>query len=349
MIVHFTYKLSKTPDLEQAIQQQIDKLRRRLQVFRQDLVSLYGSVDEGTKTGFVVSLNLRLPSGQLASGATADRGLPAIKAAFDDLIEQLAKHKDHLRSHHKWPHRRRVGRTRPQPQVPFEDTFAAVKADTVSGEDVSQYVNLNLPRLQRFVERELRFRENNGQLRENQLSMEEVIDEAIANALDDRHERPERVSLEPWLHRLAVRAIDRLTNQTREDSGSVALESQDRPGRSTPNGSDEPVLQFHQPDEMLTNENIIADMRTATPEDVAANDEIVAMVEMALRDAKHVDREAFILFTMEGFTMREISVITDRKVEEVRASIAAARDHLRKNFPTQSRLKDRLIEQSKIA
>lgn len=109
------------------------------------------------------------------------------------------------------------------------------------------------------------------------------------------------------------------------------------------------MMQYHQPDESLTNENIIADMRTTSPEDVAAQDEIVAMVEMALRHAKREDREAFILFTMEGFRTNEIAVITSRKPEEVRASIAAARDLLRKNFPVQSKLKDRLVEESKSA
>ncbi|HEX6879545.1 MAG TPA: hypothetical protein VF135_04205, partial [Terriglobales bacterium] len=73
MIVHFSYKLTKTPDLEKAVEQQIQKLRKRLQVFRPDLVSLYGTLDEGARTGTAVSLNLRLPSGQLVSQETADR------------------------------------------------------------------------------------------------------------------------------------------------------------------------------------------------------------------------------------------------------------------------------------
>ncbi len=351
MIVHFSYKLTKTPDLEKAVEQQIQKLRKRLQVFRPDLVSLYGTLDEGARTGTAVSLNLRLPSGQLAAQLTADRPTAAIKAAFESLIEQLTKHKDHLRSQYKWPRAKSGIRSGPKHQVPFEETVAAVKPAKVSGEDISAYISLNLPRLQRFVERELQYREASGRLQQGQISVEEVIDEAIAHALDDSNERPEKVSLEPWLYRLALSSLDRLTNQTRTESGSVPLESRRPPARQRKagEGNDEPLLQYHQPDEMFTNGDMIADMRVATPEDIAATDEMVAMVELALAKAKREDREAFILFTMEGFTMNEIALISNRSPQDVRLSIAAARDHLRKNFPSTNKLKDKLVEQTKSA
>ncbi len=34
--------------------------------------------------------------------------------------------------------------------------------------------------------------------------------EAIGNALDEHHDKPERMRLEPWLYRLALEAIDGL-------------------------------------------------------------------------------------------------------------------------------------------
>ena len=351
MILHFSYKLSKTPDLEKAVEQQIQKLEKRLQVFRPELVSLYGTVDEGARTGTEVSLNLRLPSGQLAAAETADRPTSAIKAAFERLIEQLTKHKDQLRNQSKWPRAKNGTRSGPVPQVPFEDTFAVVMPEAVSGADVSAYVNLNLPKMQRFVERELRYREATGRLRDGQISAEEVVDEAISQALDDNGKRPEKVSLEPWLFRLAISAIDRITNQTRTEIGSVPLELPRSPARQMKagEGNDEPKMQFHQADEMFTNGDMVADYRAATPEDLAATDEMVAMVEVALATAKREDREAFILFSMEGFTMNEIALISNKTPEQVRASVAAARDHLRKSFPSTNKLKEKLVEQTKSA
>jgi hypothetical protein len=71
MNVHVSYKAPKTPDLESQINLHIEKLRRRLQVFRPDLIHLHATVDQNSaRGGFSVSLNLRLPSGQMAvSGA----------------------------------------------------------------------------------------------------------------------------------------------------------------------------------------------------------------------------------------------------------------------------------------
>ena len=345
MNVHFTYKLSKTADLEKHITQQIEKLRKRLQVFRPDMISLYGAADE-QRAGFVVSLNLRLPSGQLAARESADTASSAIKICFDSLREQLSKHMDHLRAEWKWPRRRRVGRTRPEPEVPFEETLAAAHAELVSDQDINTWLNANLDQLRRFVERELGFRVNTGQRQLQQITPEEVIGEAIANALDGRTEKPEKVTLEPWLYFLSRRAIDRLEQQNRGED-QVGLASSVRGEEFT--GSDESMLQFHHPDEMLTNENLIPDGRASNPEEIAASDEVVAMVEVALRHARHEDREAFILFTMEGFTMQEIGVITGRKPEQVRASIATAREQLRKALPVGERLRNKLIEHSKSA
>ena len=349
MNVHVSYKqLNKTSDIEEQINQQIQKLQKRLQVFRPELVHLRaGIVENSPREGFVVSLNLRLPSGQMASSGTADKPLPAIKKAFDDLTEQLAKHKDHLRSQYKWPRRRRVGRTRPQPQVPFEETIAAVQPQTVSEADISNYVNVNLYRLVRFVDRELRYRQSTGQLAPDQVTREEVIDEAIANALGDGTEKPERLALEPWLYRLAMRAIDDLAARSEENRPTVSVNDTAR--RQNVEGSDEPRLQFHQPDEAMAEQDRIADIGTANPEQIVASAEMISLVENALLGARPEDREAFLLYAVEGFTPEEIAAISDRKSDQVRQSINAAREHLRKALPLPDEFKDKLLQHSKIA
>ena len=80
MNVHITYKVSKTPDLEKLVNQQTEKLGRYLQVFRPDLVHLKGIVSENSaRQGFGASLNLRLPSGQMASEKNGPNATAAIK------------------------------------------------------------------------------------------------------------------------------------------------------------------------------------------------------------------------------------------------------------------------------
>lgn len=327
MNVHIGYKVQKTPDIEKEIQNQIDKLRRRLQVFRPDLIHLKGTVEQNpAREGASISLNLRLPSGQLAAQQSAASPTAAIKGAFDELMQQITRHKEILRSSHKWK-RRRHASTDAEFGVPFEHTVAAVHAPTISADDIRSYVSVNLGRLERFVERELYFRQASDGLLPDTISKGEIVDEAVARALMDG-ERPEKLALEPWLYRLAMLAMDEMIAADREVGLPVHLEDSAR--KQNVRASDEPELQFHQPDESLTGENVIADRRVATPEQVVVSDEMITLVHSALRGVRRLDREAFLLYGMEGFSLAEISAITDRRPEEVLASIAAIRAHLKR-------------------
>jgi len=332
MNVHVSYRLPKAPAVEKDVQHHIEKLQKRLQVFRPDLIHLRGVVEDvSAKEGTSVSLNLRLPSGQMAVQAKAPTASSAVKTAFEDLLQQLNKHKEILRSSHKWQRDRRGNTTRPSVairQIPFEETLAAVFPATISSDDVRSYVNANLARLDRFVEREIYFREAQETIAPDSVTKEEVIDEAIASALTEGQEKPEKLALEPWLYRQALRALDELSRTDESNGNAVHLEDSAR--RPNVKASDEPALQFHQPDESITGESVIADSRVATPEQIMASDELLRLIASSLRDLGSGPREAFILHAIEGFSVEEIVAITGQPAERVLTFVSAARDHLRK-------------------
>jgi len=331
MNVHVSYRGSKTPSVEKDIQHQIEKLRKRLQVFRPELVHLKGVVEEvSAREGTSVSLNLRLPSGQLAVQTSAANAAAAVKSAFEDLLQQVNKHKEILRSSHKWQRGRRGDSARPGTtvrEVPFEQTLAAIDPPLVSSDDIRSYVNVNLARLERFIEREIYFREAQEAVAPDTLTKEEVIDETIAAALGDGQDKPERLALEPWLYRLALRSLDDLSRTDESNSNAVCLEESAR--QRNVKASDEPELQFHQPDESITGETVIPDSRVATPEQIMASDEVLRLIASALRDLGSGPREAFILHAIEGFSVDEIMAITGLPADRVLAFISAAREHLR--------------------
>ncbi len=341
MNVHFSYKIAKTPDLENLLQQQTDKLNRLLQVFRPDLVHLKGSLAENPGSGFLVSLNLRLPTGQLAAQKKAGTVAATVKAAFGDLAEQLKKHKQLLRNQHKWP-RRGVPLSATVDTVPFEDTIAVVKPQPVSSGDIFGYVDANLPRLQRFVERELAHRESEGRLLRDDAALDDVVSEAIANALDEHHDKPERMRLEPWLYRLALQAIERIAASNADD-GRTATE------RKRARNTVEQPVDFDEFRKLAPVEGAIVDSDAQTPEDLAARNELIGLVERSLRKAGRNQREAFILYTIEGFTIDEIADITSHSAEQVRADIRSARDYLQTALPLRDPLKDKLVEYAKTA
>ncbi len=327
MNVHVSYKVQKTPDIEKEISHHIEKMGKRLQVFRPELVHLKAVLEQNsTREGILVSLNLRLPSGQLAAQQKAPNPTSAVKAAFDDLLQQINRHKELLRSSHKWRRWRRSPQESPEPGIPFEKSLAAVAAPTVSADDIGSYVNANLSRLTRFVDRELYFRNAEEELPEDRITTEEVVDEVIARALGDG-DRPEKLALEPWLYRLAMQSIDEMFVRLNELESSIHLEDSRR--KQNVQASDEANLQYHQPDEGWTRESSIADRRVTTPEQARYSDEMTALVEAALRGADRTDREAFLLYGIEGFSLNEIAAITGRHPEAVRESVDRARERVR--------------------
>ncbi len=228
----------------------------------------------------------------------------------------------------------------------FDDSVAAVHPAKASEDDIHSYVNANLKRLERFIGRELQYRENIGMIRRDLVTREEVVDEVIARALGEDEQKPELLSLERWLYRLAIQSIQRLASQNDEALQSVRLEQSTR--RQNVRASDEPMLQFHQPDETFSGEATIADTRIATPEQIAYTDEMVRMVENALLKATKEDREAFVLFAIEGFSLKEIAAVTDRKPEQVQQSVNAAREFLIKNLPAPNPFAKKILEHTKL-
>jgi DNA-directed RNA polymerase specialized sigma24 family protein len=96
-------------------------------------------------------------------------------------------------------------------------------------------------------------------------------------------------------------------------------------------------------------EEVIADRRVATPEEITYSDEMISLVESALLSARREDREAFILYAVEGFTLDEIAATTDRQSERVKDSIHAAREHLKKTLRVPDPFKTKILQHSKIA
>ena len=346
MNVHVSYKVHKTPDIEKEINHQIEKIQKRLQVFRPELVHLKAVLDENqAREGILVSLNLRLPSGQLTAQEKAQTPTAAIKAAFDELMQQIGRHKEMLRSSHKWRRWRGGPQESPEPGVPFEQTLAAVRPPTISADDIGSYVNANLPRLERFVDRELHFRRADEEIPEDALSTSEVVNEVIARALGDQ-DRPEKLTLEPWLYHLTLQAMNEMTARLQELESPVHLESSRR--RQNVQASDEAALQFHQPDEGWTRESTIPDRRVSTPEQAAYSDEVIALVQAALRGADRTDREAFLLYGIEGFSLDEIAAITGRHEEAVRESVQRARDCIRRTPSIASEFQQERLVKTRI-
>jgi DNA-directed RNA polymerase specialized sigma24 family protein len=179
------------------------------------------------------------------------------------------------------------------------------------------------------------------------VSREEVVDEAIASALSGEEHRPERVSVERWLYGLALRAIPVVARRNGDENGTIHLEAP--AGKQNVTGSDDAYLQFHQPDDKLSEEDILPNSGISTPEAVALSDEFIDQVERALTGAPPEQREAFTLFAIEGFTVPEIAEVSKRDPAEIKKSIKAAREIVDRKLPNGNVLKKHLLNNSQVA
>jgi RNA polymerase sigma factor (sigma-70 family) len=348
MNVHVSYKAGKTPEVEREFQHQIQKLGRRLHVFKPDLVHLHGFVERGNNHSASSSLNLRLPSGQMAAQRSGENPLAAVKAAFADLLSQVTKHKELLRGHWSRTQRRVAEGQSAGPVRGSAARAVPAKAAVASGvgAGAESWINANLSRLQEFVEKELELRIASGQIREDQISREEVVDEVIVSALSHDDSRSTLLSSESWFHRLALRAIPRVI-KANADTGNLSLDAP--AGQQNVTGSDENVLQYHQPDASLNGENVICDTTVRTPEEIVLSEEMVAQLDIVLHEVNTVDREVFVLYTLEGFTVDEISRLVSRPHEQVRKSIQRARERIQQKLPEQNQFRRSLLHRSRVA
>lgn len=353
MNVHVSYKAGKTPEVEREFQNQIHKLGRRLHVFKPDLVHLHAFVEQSNSHSASSSLNLRLPSGQMAAQRSGENALAAVKASFADLLSQVTKHKELLRGH--WSRAgRRASESRSAGETPVTSAASAPPAKAaakparaiVAETGAENWINANLPRLREFVEGELQLRVAAGQIRDGQISSEEVIDEVMVSALS-HDDRPSALTApEGWFHRLALRAIPRLVRAS-ADIGNVSLDAP--AGMQNVTGSDENSLQYHQPDDRLNEESVISDARVRTPEEIFSSEEMVAQLDIVLHEVSTPDREAFVLYTLEGFTIDEISRLVSRPHEDVRKSIQRAREKVQQKLPEQNDFRRNLLRRSRVA
>src|SRR5438270_4756023 len=367
MNVHVSYKAGKTPDIEREFKHQVQKLEPRLQVFKPDLVHLHATVVQDNDHSASASLKLRLPSGQMAAQSSGENAIAATKAAFADLISQLTKHKELLRGHWTRKSLRRAGREgltqmplpadtapaaangkahTPASRSPLEISPPAGQTDSAAVANVELWLSANLGKLKEFIDQELNFQIESDRIREDQITRDEVIDEVIVSALSQEGGKRELLSAESWFPRLALQAIRRLVHDN-ADTANISLDAPAAIQNVT--GSDENVLQYHQPDDSLPEESIIRDANMRTPEEIIAGDEFVAQLDIVLNGVKENDREAFVLYTLEGFTVGGMLRLAGRSQVQVRTSIHEARTSIQQQLPMQNQLRKTLLHHSRVA
>lgn len=341
MNIQFTQQVSKSPGLDEVIARGTAKLERLLVMFRPGLVQLHGRLSHHkARQGTLCSLNLHLPTGQLAAEASAPTAQAAVRTATQELVEQIKKHKQRLRD---LGPRVRAGAAAPVPPAPEDGR----RSETVN---VAEFLATNLPSLQQFVNRHLERQVALGQVAPGQLEAREVLDEMVAMALSDEVHPPDSVlhgatQRERWFYVLAVLAMRRLVAQLRDGSDPESEVSLDRALDASDLHQLEHRDGLDRYDDLRVND-VMADEQAATPEQEVYSTEVMRGLESALQRVPAALREDMVLFAMDGFSVAELAMVSQRSCEEVHAGLTAASRALAAAPELPAELRGRLVQRT---
>jgi len=148
--------------------------------------------------------------------------------------------------------------------------------------------------------RDIRYHSAVGDLREDEISPEELVGETLLRAWRDRYRRPQGLDIRPWLLGLQFRVLTRIVRQEQLLRKLVAV-SLEAPVPAEPiYDDDESFWEWHQPDEMLRWEDVVA-------AEVAAEVAEPAFFEQEVPGLSPLARQVLIFRHVHRFSVREIA------------------------------------------
>lgn len=169
--------------------------------------------------------------------------------------------------------------------------------------------------LLRYAQRRLRYYRALGMLEPGEMAPEELVNQAILQALRRLPEKRPEQGFFPWFRRIADTVLRRFAlRAAQQRRNTVSLE---QPIGLTENG--EPVRL----------RDILPDPTGQTPYTVLEQRELERLVNRALDRLPEEWRESFLMATLDGMAPPEISALEGRSPDDIRSEIRLARDFLR--------------------
>ncbi|MGH9519388.1 MAG: hypothetical protein ACRD2D_07045 [Terriglobales bacterium] len=296
MNIHLTVQVPRSTELDAIVERFQNKLEPLLAAFQPELVQLQGRLVRHTsREGVTCRLNLHLPTGQMSSEQSAATAQTAWRGAGDDLLRQLHRHKQRLRT------------TRPRGRMLVNNNRSRRRRSVAAAPsparraELARYFGGHYDDLLVFVQRHLALTEQLGDTAATQLDAEEVLDEVVLAALE-AEPGAARQNRGRWLRLLAAAAIHRLEKSygRRQHGLDIATLETD------PRAQDEP-----------------------DPEVLAGMSEMLEQFAVTLRSLPAPQQRDMILYMIEGFRPEEMAQISHRSRQEVESSLRSAAATLR--------------------
>ena len=323
MKIQITYKgfdKKDKKDLKKFITEKAANLEHKLgDLIRAD-TCLRGTLEKHNKMPLTrLGLTLHLPKKDIAAEEEGEEVRDIITKVFDELERQGQKYKSRLKNHHLWKRKAR------RKQLSFQlAEIASQQAEAPLKEQEKQQasnwfdeVRPHLDSLYDFAKREITYLQATGDLTPADILPDELVDETIVMAFDNRDEKPEGLSDKGWLFKLALDILDREIEKSRQQQQATSLETV-----IPEEDIDTQIYEFYQPDEVLKLEDLIP-VSADTPEAAAQQTE-QRQLHGSLSQLPRNWRRARILHDTVGFEPTEIAAILALEISTVENLLSMA-------------------------
>ncbi|MGX6570408.1 RNA polymerase subunit sigma-28 [Cupriavidus necator] len=286
-------------------------LQRHLSRFPAELIRLRANLGRsGHRSLYRASLRLGLPSTMLAADCQSPGLREAIEQSFVELERQLERHLMHLRHEDDWRRKERRAGLR-QLKAALTDRTDAERA--LFGELVRPL----LPEFKRFVQRELAYLQARGELAPGDPELDEVIDESLVRAYKDLAQHPRKLEPLAWLYQIALSRLgEEVTRRQAEAGRWVSLEAKLPVQLGEPQGDDEILFEYWQPDEVLRLEDVLP-AHDGTPEEEVSAVEMRRLATALFADMPTSWRRALELCRAEALPLATAAQVLGASEQEV--------------------------------
>jgi RNA polymerase sigma factor (sigma-70 family) len=206
-----------------------------------------------------------------------------------------------------------------------ESNFARLAREHKREEFFQQITPLLGP-LKSYIKRRLRVAYLDQRIRSQVYTSSDILDETVLRAYENYQLKPNDLTLEQWLYRLANEVLDQYIRRQEfrdahrrslEELATTELRSLEEPERMTADAEGEVMLVEDLDDSEYQQSDLIPPATEEDPEQLMERKEQIMQILRALSRVQERDRIIFELYAVEGFSKEEVAKIVHVTSDEV--------------------------------
>jgi len=305
-------KFEPSQSYEKVVERQSRKILKLLPTFPPESFDL-NVVTEKLIRGnqYVTSITLNLPQKSIRVEETEDNPITSAVRAFGEMRKRIGRFKSRLTRENLW-HKQK--------------TESVQEKSTEPGRTMEFTIDENLSKVENYIRREIYYEVVNENISPGSIDPNSFVDEVFMEIF--ARPRPEEIYLDHWVLTVARQVLNKRIGEIEKHEPDSHIEDS-AGGRKQ---WEDEYLNFHQPDEALHISDLLRDNSISDPEQLLERDEAESRAQKAIAALPIELREAFVLYSLEGFTSDEVAMATEKTPDEVLENVENARAILKEKL-----------------